>query len=116
MGWAAAYIIDISVQDHPAAVLGVVLRDFRRIDRFRHVVALGPLSLSPLSPNTFEHFKDNIVKLRASSEYINSSSSSCSSPIGKSRRERRLLIASRSISSREGLTTSSLRGHSVILH
>jgi hypothetical protein len=45
-----AYIIDIPIKNHPAAILGVVLRDFRRVDGLRHLELLPLLrdSLEPL--------------------------------------------------------------------
>ena len=51
-----AYIIDISVQNYPAAVPGVVLGDFRRVDGPRHLELLLVLR------GSVEHTEEGILK------------------------------------------------------
>lgn len=58
-----AYVVDITVENHPAAVLGVVFRDFCRVDGLRH--------LELVLPYRVEHIEDSILRVRTSCEYIN---------------------------------------------
>ena len=53
-----SYIIHVSVQDHPTAILGVVFCDFRRVDCLRHFFSPLPFA------NSFNGGEISILKLQ----------------------------------------------------